>query len=223
LPWLVAVGYRFKSEDEATQVNNVNRRIVTFDGMKDCFGSLLNKHELVRRELLAAAKPHVVSSLPALPGARIGVHIRFGDFAVGTHDQLLSGRRNIRVPERWYMDGIAKVREAVGARLPAFVYSDAESDELGGILRMPGVERMPTGNALTDMLSLSQACAIIASGSTFTAWASYLRQTPALYHRGQLHYPTQIGAASEIEWMPGEPLNPRFVEQVENRLGVVSQ
>jgi hypothetical protein len=220
LPWLIGNGYRFKREDERDSTRD-NGYIVTFDGMKDCFGSLRNQHDLIRGQLQIAAKTHVVSSLPVLPSTHIGVHVRCGDFAHGTENQLVKGLRNTRIPVSWYTAAIDALRRAIGA-VPVYVYSDGDNDELSGLLRMSGVQRVSGGNALTDILSLCRASAIVASGSTFSAWASFLQQTPTIYHRGQLHYPTLAAAASEIEWLPGEPLNIKFVEKVSSRLSLVA-
>lgn len=218
IPWLVARGYRFRSEDELTTGELSNRAIVTFDGMKSHFHSLWNKHDLVLSELKSAARAQVISSLPVLPTPHIGVHVRHGDFAPGTTAQLLGGVRNTRIPQRWYIEAVQQVRQSGGEQLVAYVYSDGSDDDLAELLAMPGVQRMPRNNALTDMLSLSRASAVVSSGSTFSAWASFLRQSPTVCHRGQIHYPTRPAMRSEVEWMPGERISAQFVIAVGHRL-----
>jgi hypothetical protein len=216
---LVAEGYRFRSEDEMHAIEPGSCSVFVFDGMRSCFHSLRNKHDVVLHNLESAAKAHVVS-LPVLPSAHIGVHVRLSDFAPGTAEQLLRGEKNTRLPEGWYIAAIAQLRRAVGEQLPVYIYSDGRDDELAGLLNVPGSHRIPATNALSDILSLSRASAIIGSGSTFSAWASFLRQAPTICHRQQLHYPTRAGQ-TEIEWMPGERLGAKFVDEVGNRLVAV--
>lgn len=218
MPWLFAQGYRIRSEESVASSRSSSRNIVLFDGMKGCFEPLQNKNSMIYRELSAAARHRVSAELPLLPSFHIGVHVRFGDFAIGTTTQLLGGARNTRVPQRWYAEAIAKLRELFGVAVPAIVYSDGDNNELTELLGIPGVFRIESGNSLAEMMSLSRAPAIIASGSTFSAWASFLQQAPTLYHRGQLHYPTRISGQGEVEWMPGEDVGDCFLSELRRRL-----
>ncbi len=45
-------------------------------------------------------------------------------------------------------------------------------------------QRRDTGSAIGDMLLLSRAEVFLASGSSFSAWASFLGQMPTLTHPG---------------------------------------
>jgi hypothetical protein len=90
-------------------------------------------------------------------------------------------------------------------------------DELRPLLRLPRVELMPSRAAITDMFTLSQARAVLASGSGFSQWACFLGQMPTLWFPGQKHFRLRrgpTGAELELEWEAGRPLADHWVGAV---------
>jgi hypothetical protein len=77
------------------------------------------------------------------------------------------------------------VRARLGASIPAVVTSDGGPDELRPLLDLDNVRQVATGSAIGDLLVLSRAVLLLASGSSFSAWASYLGRMPTLSHPGQ--------------------------------------
>ena len=54
------------------------------------------------------------------------------------------------------------------------------------MLELPNVQRVFWGNALKDMVAMSKADLLLASGSTFSLWARFLGRLDAIAYPGQL-------------------------------------
>jgi hypothetical protein len=65
---------------------------------------------------------------------------------------------------------------------------------------------MSFGSAIADLWALSNANVLVASGSTFSMWASYLGRMPVIWHPGQLSCPLYGGAVFEQEIAQGSEL-----------------
>jgi len=123
-------------------------------------------------------------------------------------------RNNSVLPLEWYIGALKAVRTRAGRDVPAQVFSDGSDEELAGLLALPAVRRMDYGSGLGDMLGLSRSRLLIASGSTFSMWGSYLGQVPAIWHPQKLLQHVLIEHPErEIEWAPGGPL-PDWVAQL---------
>ncbi len=153
--------------------------IVVFSGMRDYFVPLRGRSEVIRRELvrLSRVKPWVEVR------PFFAVHVRRGDFSQPISTELSEGRRNTRIPIEWYLEALRAIRRLEQRR--AIVFSDGTDRELRPLLREPEVARAPVQNAVADILSMSSAGALIASGSTFSMWGSFLGQIPTLWFPGQ--------------------------------------
>jgi hypothetical protein len=121
---------------------------------------------------------------------------------------------NSVLPLSWYVDALQAVRTMAGRDVPAYVYSDGTDEELTGLLSLPAVRRREFGSGLGDMLGLSRSRLLIASGSTFSMWGSYLGQVPAIWHPKKLLQHVLIEhPEQEIEWAPGNAL-PNWVREL---------
>jgi hypothetical protein len=216
VPALLGTGYRIVAEDRHAEV--LRPKIVVFDGMRDCFRSLWGHEREVMNALSMAARPaHLAPTKLRSPW--IAVHIRLGDFAPAAAGELLAGAVNRRIEIEWFSLAISALRATLGQHLTVVVYSDGSDDEVFPLLTVTkNCRRAPPASALADMLSMSSALALVSSGSTFSAWASYLGQVPTLSHRGQLLYPTRPPGGSEVEWMPGENLDDALLVAANSRL-----
>ena len=72
---------------------------------------------------------------------------------------------------------------------------------------MPRVTRVDYGSGLGDMFGLSRSRLLIASGSTFSMWGSYLGQVPTLWHPGKLLQNLLVEhPGHEFEWAAGQSM-----------------
>lgn len=165
------------------------RALVVFEGMEHYFRDILEDHALVRSELLRMTRAAHKRGLAVNFGRTISVHVRLGDFSVAPISDAsgaASGHVNFRLPISWYVEAVSEIRRGVGEAWPVHVFSDGTDRELEQLLRLPGCSRAGFGSGLADMLALSRAHVLVASGSTFSMWASFLGRMPVVWH------PTQI-------------------------------
>ena len=195
--------------------------LVCFNDMNH-FERLVGRHREVGAELVRMTRPQYRP--PSLDGPFIGVHVRMGDYPPRGEGptQLV-----FRLPLSWYTAGLQELRRALGEDLPAIVFSDGTDSELGPLLALRNVQRSPFATAITDLLALSAGAAIVTSRSTFSLWAAYLGQIPALWFPpkadicGRGVFPGDQGIELEIEWQPGDDLPRPFVAAVRQRCGSV--
>lgn len=191
--------------------------IVVFEEREGLFGPILDQHALVRDELISITRPEHLKGLLAARDNSIAVHVRLGDFAVPENGdrQIRSGDPNLRIPLGWYGNMIAACRRALGYEVGVRIFSDGSEAEVRPLLNIPGVRRASFGTSIGDLLALSAAPLLIASGSTFSMWASYLGRMPVIWYPGQLKcrlYYDQPEA--EIELESGDDLPESFRECV---------
>jgi hypothetical protein len=189
--------------------------IIVFEKREELFNPILDQHALVREELISITRPEHLRGILANRDDSIAVHVRLGDFAVpeGGESEVRSGAWNLRIPLAWYGNAIAACRRALGYDASVRIFSDGTNEELRPLLDMPGVGRSFFGTSIADLLALSAAPLFIASGSTFSMWASYLGRMPVIWYPGQLKgrlYYDQPQA--EIELESGDDLPESFVE-----------
>lgn len=205
-PWTL-LRYRLIGEKEALANGAPPGSVVEFRGMEDKFAPFLQDHEFVYRELLAIAQPQHLTALAEPDPPPLAVHVRRGDFVQQANYEEMVAVDNSVLPLDWYIAALQAVRAAAGRELPAAVFSDGTDDELAPLLGLPAVRRFDYGSGLGDMLGLSRARLLIASGSTFSMWGSYLGQVPAIWHPGKLLQHVLLKAPEkEIEWAPGTAL-----------------
>jgi len=160
-------------------------RVVIFKGMEGLFKPILNERDIVSKELLNIVAPIHKQKILNHNKKAINVHIRMGDFANPPSEEFLrKGHWNYRLPLKWYISIINKIRKSINYDMPVNVFSDGKDDELKEILQLPNVKRCYYGSAISDMLALSKGVVLIASASTFSQWASYLGQIPTIWYPG---------------------------------------
>jgi hypothetical protein len=122
-------------------------------------------------ELLTAIERISTVRVPPRP-PYIGLHVRRGDFSDAA-----------RTPLAWFVAALRAVRGTAGSGTPAVIVSDGAASDLGELLAEPHTELVRTGVPLADLLLLSRARVLLASGSSFSAWAAFLGGMPAVTHR----------------------------------------
>lgn len=158
------------------------RTCETFDGIN-------GYNELLSSYLQETTRPKWLAAAERVGAVEIGVHVRLGD---------LTGHS--RHPIEWYVDAVEFVRSIAGP-LAVTVFSDGRDSELAPLLAMPGVHVARTGSAISDMLALSRSRFLIGTGSsTFSAWAAYLGQMPAM---------TRV--SNPFSWWALENVHGRFI------------
>ena len=191
--------------------------VVQFRGMRGKFQPFLDDLELVRDELLAMTRVEHLAAFREVAQAPIGIHIRRGDFLQRSSDRETVERHNSLQPLSWYIDALNAVRQLCGSPVKAIVISDGNTGELEPLLAMENVQRTEYGSSIADLLALSRSRLLIASGSTFSQWAVYLGQVPAIWHPGKHEQGLLLDVPEhEIEWSRGDTLPawiPAAVEQ----------
>lgn len=208
----LASSTRISEQEAATRSALGTRQLVVFKGMDGLFSSILDASTLVRDELLSMTRDEHKAGYQEQPG--VAVHVRLGDFLPAPEATLERGAYNYRIGLPWYLAKLQQLQRVIGDA-PVDVYSDGSDEELEPLLALPRVRRRFHGSAIADMLALSRARVLIASGSTFSMWASYIGRMPVVWHPGQLRqrlYGSSPGA--EIESAETSELPTEFLEHV---------
>jgi hypothetical protein len=163
-----------------------DRHPIVFSGPANHFDSLTNRHQLLLMEIRHITRPGWLRRVEHVGPVPIGVHVRRGDFVEPRRPDDFVFKGGIRTPLGWYIRCLEAIRDISHHTVPAVVVSDAPDSALGDLLRMPNVERVDTGSAIGDLLVLSRARMLLGSGgSSFSAWAAFLGQMPAVAYPGQ--------------------------------------
>jgi hypothetical protein len=161
-------------------------QLVVFEGMKGQFAEINGFGPFLRPEVEAMTLPTWRTRAQAFAQHPfIGLHVRRGDFQRSVAPGELATTNNAITPIDWFVDTLKAVREVVGPSMPAIVTSDGTDEDLEILLAEPNITRADTGSAIGDMLLLSRAEILLGSGSSFSAWAAFLRDIPTLTHPGQ--------------------------------------
>ena len=162
--------------------------LVEFRGIGSYFEPLNGWEDFLHRELRSVARPDRVRFADGVRGEPIGIHVRLGDFVrAKTPEELKRG--NTSTPLDWYVRSLGLVREALGSAVPAYVFSDGTADQLRPLLALERVRLVRGDDPISGILALAQARILLgAGGSSFSSWAAFLGQMPAIS-------------------MPGHPLN----------------
>ena len=171
--WIKAALLPQRDETE----ENPAARVVRYAGMGSQFYDLQGYETNIRDFLKYRSKarlPEVVYD--------VAVHVRQTDFQPPEAGAAL---QNAQIPLAWYREAFLLAKEFVAKPNPStIVFTDANPL---AIIEELGIEQAisaPEGNALTSIFAMSQARIIIASRSTFSAWAQYLGGTYAVWPSG---------------------------------------
>jgi hypothetical protein len=188
--WLLARARRVMAEeaDLPALLARGERALVVFHNRmvlneETHFPEIIGHGAELRRELVAITRPQYLPPPVATP--HVALHVRMGDFSpTPSREALRQGAKNSRIPVDWYVEMLQGLRSAVGP-VPALLYSDGTDADLAPLLALPGVTRPPKAPSVTDLLGLSQAKALISSGSGFSMWGAFLGDAPRLCFPGQ--------------------------------------
>ena len=187
------------------------------------FKEIIGRHVDIREELLRITR--VSHRLPCRENRKfIGIHVRCGDFSVARHPDDVKTSRNVRIPISWFVDILRGLRARIRLQIPAIVFSDGSRTELASLLREERVTLACGPSAISDMFHLSSAGVIVASGSGFSMWATYLGQTPRICYPGQRR--ERVLETSGIDLEPEcecpDNLSDEFISSLTSRLAPVA-
>jgi Glycosyl transferase family 11 len=159
--------------------------ILTTCGMGRFFEPLVS-HRTLLLDRLRSYKAGTLSARKNVPFA--AVHVRLGDFSVLKTDSFHSGiPSNTRLPLDWYVNKLDEVKKNY-PKLDFYVFSDGNDDQLKPILERDKTVRILGGDALDDLLLMSQASLMICSNSTFSAWGAFLADCVSIWHPNSFTY-----------------------------------
>jgi hypothetical protein len=144
-------------------------QLIVVEGLSDYFIPLLPYQEFLRNRILNIAKS---KSAITKDNNYIGIHIRLGDYSQERRTSL-----------DWYKKQILRIKKITQNKAKFLLFSDGSDIELQSILEIDGVKKCFAGNALADILTLSNCSFIIGSDSTFSGWAVFLGQKPAIFQK----------------------------------------
>ena len=192
--------------------------VVMFEGNGNGFADLVGAGPYLGEQFAAICRGYA----PAETDFRtIRVHVRMGDFASVTAEQLArADTPNVRLPLEWYVEKITQVRDALGGRIPVQVFSDAQAQALAPLMQLGGVETYAGRTAALDLLSLSRAGILIGSNSTFSQWARFMGAVPTVWFRASQsrwpHFRAEGGL--DCESRMGDGLDPQWVVLAQERI-----
>jgi hypothetical protein len=202
-----------------------NRGLVVFKNKlqlneETYFSQIVGNGPKIRQALLNITKPKYYPQQSIT--SHIALHVRMGDFqAHESIAKLRAGARNSRIPLIWYCNMLEGVRKRIG-NIPAIVYSDGTDEDLLPLLKLQSVTRSPKQPSISDMLGIGQASLIISSGSGFSAWGTFLADSPRICFPGQrfvrvLQTPIDGKYDLEPECEFASDLNPAFLEYMSKK------
>lgn len=172
-------------------------QVEVVNGMTHYFSDLKQRPEWYREQLTLRLRPGATTT--RIPGTYFAVHVRLGDFGRATTTAEWKTNNNVRTPLAWYQSALSALR-ATWPQVPILLASDGSDEELQPLLGHLGVRRSDAKNAIDDIWTLADAAAIIGSKSTFSAWGSFLGNTPLLLPEGgDVYKPNKLVA----EWDEG--------------------
>ena len=165
---------------------NFSNQVKYFSSIGELFEPFKSEHEFIKKELFKLINPTHLSKVNSISKKSIAIHVRFGDFGLSDNEvELRKGSWNYRLPIKWYITLIKKVR-LIDLNIPIYIYYDADKSDLSNILSFPNCNLVYFGSSISEMIGLSQSELLIASGSTFSMWASFLGQNHTIWFPGQM-------------------------------------
>jgi hypothetical protein len=213
---LLATAERIAEDDSSAHIvakAQRENRIFLFEGLRNYFEDIKGQRDVINDELLKIVNPAILRRVAAAcDGPFIAVNVRRGDL---TNQGFPVGRLAAEpryTPDDWFNRAIEATRQQTDwAKLPVKVVSDGTDAETVSYLRHSGASLATVRSAVGDILMMSKAKLLIASGhSTFSMWASFLGGMSTIYHPGKMQQKvhTATDQVLEVEWAPGEALPP---------------
>ena len=156
---------------------------VLFDAPIFDFRALNGADEWLYAELKAITRSRFLKVPERFREVPIGINIRMGNDFSPPPVLEQTGRVGWlqKTPLSWFKETLLVMREELGYAARAVVVSDGTREGLSDILGLENVTHLRPGSAISDLLVLAQTKVLLGSGSsTFSAWAGFLGQMPAV-------------------------------------------
>ena len=179
------------------------------------FSGLENYRTMISNTIMSSLRKKGENALKFDAKNAINVHVRLGDFSK-SKELLDSGANNVRIDIQWYIATIKKIRAAVGWTVPVNVFSDGKEEEIRPLLELEKVRRVTFGNSIADIIALSKADLLIASGSSFSLWARFLGNCSSISYPNQIKDYVYNGKSGfEIELGIEAELDKKYIEKLQ--------
>lgn len=169
-------------EQDIAKTKDLDDCVVDFEGFENCFQEIMNDSQAVYKDIVRNVNQKYQDALAFDGKKSICMHVRLGDFARASWEEVISGKHCSSIPIEWYVRMGNALREIIGKNVKIYVFSDGTDEELKPLLELENVERITFGSAIADILALANAGILVASGSSFSMWARYLgRMTTIMF------------------------------------------
>jgi hypothetical protein len=156
----------------------------------DFFCGLKEHRALVISLFKELVRPDIWENVNRQTSPCIGVHIRMGDFRKLLAGENFSQVGAVRTPEDYFIDIIKEIRNIKAADLPVSVFTDGYKEEFEKLFSMDNIKMVEGNPDIVDLILLSRSRVIVASAnSTFSYWAAFLSDVPAILHPDHIHEP----------------------------------
>ena len=190
--------------------------VIMFEGLRNYFDDIRDGRDLISRELIKIVSPAILERVGRYNGSFIAINVRRGDLTnQGYSAERLAAEPRF-TPDEWFIAALdALQKNPHWTNLPIYLFSDGTAEEIEPYIRNGRCKLVTTGAAIGDILLMSKAHFLVASGhSTFSMWASYLGVMPTIYYPGKMQQPVLPVGSQVFEgtWSPGQSLpRPRDV------------
>ena len=131
----------------------------------DLFGSIRAHLQIIMDELYGSLHPSKRAMLTKFEKPVIGIHIRRGDFKLGSTITPLS----------FFIEGIKTIRKEMGEDLPVTVFTDADKEDIAELFYLPAMKLAEKKADILDIILLSKSRILLLSAtSTFSYFAAFL-------------------------------------------------
>ncbi len=181
------------------------------------FQDLVPHADEIREEIVRNLSRKSARGLEGDMSRCVNIHVRLGDFGKN-QTALNAGKNNMRIGIGWYAATVRKLKAILGDGITFNVFSDGTDEELAELLAINGVRRVFYGNSLADILALSRAPLMIASGSSFSLWARFLGQCSSISYPMQIkdHVLCSESRGFEIECAEDADLSDTIKEKIKS-------
>lgn len=158
----------------------------------DFFKDLRPYKAIIRQGIVDMLRPGLKRVYHNSKPPVIGIHIRRGDFKIGS----------TITPESFFIDVIQSLRKEKQEVLPVTVFTDAAKSELKELLKLDSIFFPPAQPDILDILLLAKSEIIVLSiGSTFSYWAAFLSEGLVIRHESEWHVPFKQNEDQNVEWI----------------------
>lgn len=164
-------------EEQLSQASNYGQvEVIRYEGLKGYFKDLDMDYIADFSEYLLRRASHadqLRDELASISKRDVCVHLRRGDFMLGSANADASGGMCYRIADEWYVKAVSiALARFPGAKVRVFTDSTDLDPKLLKALHCTAVDK--SRNALHALMKMSAHGAIIASKSSFSLWSAFL-------------------------------------------------